>query len=30
MNVQDYIKVYENVVSDNLCNDLMAAKFDYK
>ena len=30
MNVQDYIKVYENVVSDKLCDDLMATKFDYK
>ena len=30
MNVQDYIKVYENVVSDKLCNELMVAKFDYK
>ena len=30
MNVQDYIKVYENVVSDKLCDDLVAAKFDYK
>jgi hypothetical protein len=30
MNVQDYIKVYENIVSENLCNALMKAKFDYK
>ena len=30
MNVQDYIKVYENIVSDELCDQLMDAKFDYK
>ena len=30
MNVQDYIKVYENVVSNNLCNAIMKSKFDYK
>lgn len=29
MNVQDYIKVYEDIVSENLCNALMEAKFDY-
>ena len=26
----DYIKVYEDIVSENLCNALMEAKFDYK
>ena len=30
MNVQDYIKVYEETVDDELCNSLMAAKLDYK
>ena len=30
MNVQDYIKVYEETVDDELCNSLMSAKLDYK
>ena len=30
MNVQDYIKVYEDIVDENLCNALMSADFDYK
>ena len=30
MDIKNYIKVYENIVSENLCNALMEAKFDYK
>ena len=30
MNVQDYIKVYEETVDDELCNLIMSAKLDYK
>ena len=30
MNVQDYIKVYENVVSDKLCDEITTANLDYK
>ena len=30
MDVQDYIKVYEETVDDELCNSLMSAKLDYK
>ena len=30
MNVQDYIKVYEETVDDELCNSLMSAKLDYQ
>jgi predicted 2-oxoglutarate/Fe(II)-dependent dioxygenase YbiX len=30
MNVQDYIKVYEGMVEDELCNSLMSAKLDYE
>ena len=30
MNVQDYIKVYENVVDEKLCDLIMSARLDYK
>ena len=30
MNVQDYIKVYENVVNDKLCDEITVANLDYK
>ena len=30
MNIQDYIKVYEETVDDELCDSLMAAELDYK
>ena len=30
MNVQDYIKVYEDIVDNSLCNDLMNFKHDFK
>ena len=30
MNVQDYIKVYEDIVDKSLCNDLMNFKHDFK
>ena len=30
MNVQDYIKVYEETVDDELCNSLMSAKLNYE
>ena len=30
MNVQDYIKVYEDIVDNILCNDLMKFKHDFK
>ena len=30
MNVQDYIKVYENVVSDKLCDEITTANLDYQ
>tara|TARA_Y100000992_G_scaffold223066_1_gene155077 strand:- start:78 stop:620 length:543 start_codon:yes stop_codon:yes gene_type:complete len=30
MNVQDYIKVYEDIVDRSLCNDLMNFKHDFK
>ena len=30
MNIQDYIKVYENVVDEKLCDLIMSARLDYK
>ena len=30
MNVQDYIKIYENIVNNNLCDALMLAQHDFK
>ena len=30
MDVQDYIKVYEDIVDNSLCTDLMNFKHDFK
>ena len=30
MNVQDYIKVYENVESNKLCDEIITANLDYQ